>query len=454
SFKLLFVGMDFINALISFSIAFSYRYSQGDFYARDIKSYVFLCLLLAVMQVIVFISIDLYHPRRGLSFTDEFLTIFTGVFLNLFITLSLIFFFRGESFSRVIILSFTLINVIVTTSIHSIFRSVLKALRRRGYNLRWVIILGTGSTAVTFSEIIKKHTIYGYVVAGFLKTKVAQGKKLKGKILGSIKELEKIIKEYSPDMIVYALSAGEGDYLQETIDICDFENIDLKVVPSYSEFIKAKGRVEDMDGLPIISIRNIPIRLGYNRFIKRSFDFLFSLVFIILFSPVYALIAIAIKFTSDGPVFLKQERVGLDNKSFDMLKFRTMFVQEQKKSDTVWTKKDDPRVTAIGRLLRKLSLDETPQFFNVLTGSMSVVGPRPERPFFVEQFKVKHKKMQYMRRHSVKAGITGWAQVNGLRGDTSIEQRIEADIFYIENWSLFLDLKIILLTPFKGILSK
>lgn len=210
--------------------------------------------------------------------------------------------------------------------------------------------------------------------------------------------------------------------------------------------------MEVLDGIPIISIRNIPLRLGYNLVLKRTFDIFFSLFFILLFSPFYLIIALLVKLTSKGPIFYKQERVGLDNKVFGMLKFRSMVVQAKEKSDTLWTVKDDPRVTVVGAVLRKLSLDETPQFFNVLLGDMSVVGPRPERPFYVEKFRNEHQ--QYMRRHAAKAGITGWAQVQGFRGDTSIEKRIEADIFYIENWSLLLDIKIILLTPLKTIIDR
>lgn len=457
SFKVLFVGIDLLNSVLSFGIAFSVRYFVQDeslFYIGiiDISSYALLGAILAVTQVAAFISIDLYHPRRGLSVLDEFLAIAGGVLLNLLVILSLLFFFRKESFSRLVIIYYAVINILVTSLVHSIFRSILKALRKKGYNLRKVIIIGTGKSAIRFAEIIKKHNIYGYKVEGLLKSKSLPPKGTTLKVLGTVRDIEKIIKEYKPDLFVYALTLKEGEYLKDIIEICDLENVDLKIVPDFTEFITAKGRVEDIEGLPIISIRNIPIRLGYNRFIKRTFDFVFSSLFIICFSPFYLLIALLVKLSSNGPVFIKQERVGLDNKKFDMLKFRSMYVQDKQKSDTVWTTKNDPRVTPVGQILRKLSLDETPQFLNVFIGNMSVVGPRPERPFYVEEFKKKH--THYMRRHAVKAGITGWAQINGLRGDTSIEERIEADIFYIENWSLLFDLKIVLLTPFKGMLSK
>lgn len=457
-FKLIFVFFDLFWAFGSFALAFVLRYAMEENPSQflstvDVTSYIVLGLVLGFTQILGFLSIDLYHPRRGLSFTDEFLAIVSGVFLNLVFILALLFFFRGESFSRLIISYYAIIAPVMISFAHFGLRKLLSMMRRRGYNLRSVIILGTGRNALAFKDAIKKHSIYGYVTTGFiLGNKSFFRKGASHPILGKWQDLDAILAKEKPDLLVYAYSHSEGAYLKETIDLCDYHGIDLKVIPSYEEFITARGRVEVMEGIPVISIRNIPIRLGYNQSIKRIFDIVFSAIFILLFSPFYAIIAIAIKLTSPGPIFYKQERVGLDNKSFFMLKFRTMRVQEKRDSDTKWTVPNDPRVTPIGGILRKLSLDETPQFFNVLLGSMSVVGPRPERPYFVEQFQVTHH--HYMRRHAVKAGITGWAQIQGLRGDTSIQDRIEADIYYIENWSLLFDIKIILLTPFKGLYSK
>lgn len=455
TFKLIFIGIDLANSFLSFGIAFIFRYFVQDrtgFYIQviDINSYVFLSLVLSITQVLSFISIDLYHPRRGLSFVDEYWAIFRGVTVNLAVILSLLFFFRAESFSRLVIIYYTLFNIFITAFVHYQFRLFLRRLRKQGYNLRKLIIIGTSKTSQRISEVIQKHQIYGYIILGYVSS--SEGQNSEEKILGNIKELEKLIKHYNPDLVFYALTPEEGDYVKETLDICDAEGIEVKIIPAFTEFITARGRIEDIDGIPIITIRNIPIRLGYNTFIKRIFDIIFSFCFLVCFSPVYLLIAVAIKLESKGDILLRQVRVGLDNREFTMYKFRTMYVQPKEDSDKLWTVKGDPRVTKVGKILRKLSLDEIPQFFNVLLGAMSVVGPRPERPFFVEQFKNEHR--QYMRRHAVKAGITGWAQINGLRGDTSIEERIEADIFYIENWSLLFDLKIILITPFKGIYSK
>lgn len=461
TFKLIFTVLDFVNALVSGSLAFVFRFyfldeNGADRQYVDVESYIFLFFLLAFFQVIVFIAIDLYHPRRGLSFIDEFLTIVSGVFLNLVLVLAVLFFFRGdlgsERFSRYVILAFATINTLTSSVLHYTARLVLQTLRKRGYNLRSVLVVGVSETSKRFNDAVIKHGIYGYKILGFVQTKTAKPVRKDMKVIGKIEKIAQVLEKERPDLVVYTLEPSEGDYLKEVLDACDHEGIDLKIVPGFQEFIKARGRVEEMEGLPVISIRNIPIRLGYNKFIKRMFDLAFSVLFILFFSPFYLVMALLIKLTSSGPVFYYQERVGLDNKKFNMIKFRTMVVQAKSQSETTWTIQNDPRVTSVGKILRKLSLDETPQFFNVLFGDMSVVGPRPERPHFVEKFKNDHR--HYMRRHAVKAGITGLAQVKGLRGDTSIDDRIAADIYYIENWSLWLDLKIILLTPFKGIMDK
>ncbi len=457
TFKIMFIFLDFFIALISFSISFLLRFLLDKKFYFQTENYLILAISISVTQVIANLLIDLYHPRRIQAFFDELKAIIGAVIFNLLFLLSVLFFFRGEvraeNFSRLVIGYFLVINIILTSVIHLLFRIILMKLREKGYNLRNVIIIGTGKTANKISEIILKHKIYGYKLIGhFGETKKKTKLFPKMVLIGVIKDFEKVIKKLKPDLVIYAKDYSEHDDFKEVLDICDFENIELKIVPEFVEFIAAKGRVEGLDGIPIISIRDIPIRMGYNRFIKRSFDIFFSFLFLTIFSPLFFIISILIKLTSKGPIFLKQERVGLDNKSFNMIKFRSMLVQEKSDSDTKWTKKNDPRVTKIGSFIRKTSLDEIPQFWNVLIGNMSIVGPRPERPFFVDKFKNDYK--QYMRRHSVKSGITGYAQVNGFRGDTSIEKRIEADIYYIENWSLLLDIKICLLTPFIGLINK
>ena len=240
--------------------------------------------------------------------------------------------------------------------------------------------------------------------------------------------------------------------MEKIVAICEKSGVHTKFVPDYYNFISTNPYTEDLDGLPVINIRNVPLTNTVNRMIKRLIDIVGSIVALILFSPIMLVVAILVKKSSPGPIIFAQERIGLGNKPFKMYKFRSMGVQDPKKEAKEWTTKNDARVTPVGRVIRKTSLDELPQFWNVLKGDMSLIGPRPERPLFVEKFK--EEIPRYMIKHQVRPGITGWAQVNGFRGDTSIRSRIEHDLYYIENWSLGLDIKILFLTFFKGFINK
>lgn len=254
------------------------------------------------------------------------------------------------------------------------------------------------------------------------------------------------------DEIGITLSLSDYDRLEAIVNICEKSGVHTKFIPDYNSVIPSRPYLEDMDGLAVVNIRRVPLTNLVNKALKRIVDIFGALVAIILFSPIMLIAAIGVKVTSKGPLIFKQERVGLHNKSFQMYKFRSMEVQPVEEEKKGWTKKNDPRVTKIGRILRKTSIDELPQFFNVLKGDMSLIGPRPERPLFVEKFK--EEIPRYMIKHQVRPGITGWAQVNGYRGDTSIRKRIEYDLYYIENWSMAFDFKILFLTFFKGFISK
>ena len=240
--------------------------------------------------------------------------------------------------------------------------------------------------------------------------------------------------------------------LERIVGMCEKSGVHTKFIPDYNSVIPSKPYTEDLNGLPVINIRHVPLTNTLNSMAKRVVDIFGSLFALVLFSPVFLVVAILVKCTSPGPVIFKQERVGLHNKPFHMYKFRTMEVQKPSKEQSKWTTKDDPRVTKVGKVLRRTSIDELPQFFNVLMGDMSMVGPRPERPFFVEKFK--EEIPRYMIKHQVRPGITGWAQINGYRGDTSIRRRIDCDLYYIENWTMGLDFKILFLTIFKGFINK
>ena len=260
------------------------------------------------------------------------------------------------------------------------------------------------------------------------------------------------LEKTSLDEVAITLNLNEYHKLEQIVAICEKSGVHTKFVPDYYNFISTNPYTEDLDGLPVINIRNVPLTNTMNKLIKRLIDIIGSIIALILFSPIMLIVAILVKKSSPGPIIFAQERIGLGNKPFKMYKFRSMGVQDPKKEAKEWTTKNDVRVTPVGRVIRKTSLDELPQFWNVLKGDMSLIGPRPERPLFVEKFK--EEIPRYMIKHQVRPGITGWAQVNGFRGDTSIRSRIEHDLYYIENWSLGLDIKILFLTFFKGFVNK
>ena len=408
-----------------------------------VGTYLSLAAVIALSQVIVFVATDVYHPRRGLSFLREFFALVRGIGINMIVIVALLFFYRGTSFSRLVLVYSALFGVVFHGTGHYAFRRVLERLRARGYNIRRVLVLGTGAMARKFVGALMRHSVYGYRVLGMLgpMTRVPAGDR--GLILGNMRDFRRVSLEAKADLVVYALPPDQVK-LAGIVDFCDSEGIDCRFIPDWLGLVTHGARVEAIDGIPIFTIRDIPLKNGYYRFVKRATDILLAGVALLLSLPVMLLVAVCIKLASPGPVFFFQERMGVDRKNFKMVKFRTMRMQSRAESDTRWGGRDDERVTWIGTLLRKTSLDELPQILNVLRGDMSIVGPRPERPHFVQKFKSQY--AHYMRRHVVKSGITGWAQVQGLRGDTSIKERVEADIFYIENWSFWFDCLIILRT--------
>ena len=248
------------------------------------------------------------------------------------------------------------------------------------------------------------------------------------------------------------MALKDYDHLEYIVDLCEKSGVHTKFIPDYNSLVPSHPYTEDLMGLPVINIRYVPLTNTLNWFAKRAVDIIGSTLGILISSPIMIAAAIAVKCSGDGPVIFKQERVGLHNKTFKMYKFRTMEMQKPSAEQKGWTVKDDPRVTKAGKILRKTSLDELPQLFNILMGEMSLVGPRPERPQFVEKFK--EEIPRYMIKHQVRPGLTGWAQVSGYRGDTSIRKRIEYDLYYIENWSMAFDFRIMFLTIFKGFINK
>lgn len=313
--------------------------------------------------------------------------------------------------------------------------------------------MGYSRAAEGFIDRVALNPEWGYHIQGILDDGRPSGYAYKNvRILGTINQLESVLAANTLDEIAITLSINEYSNLESIVAVCEKSGVHTKFIPDYNNIIPTIPYMEDLQGLPVIHIRHVPLTNVFNATVKRIVDIGGALFGLLLFSPVMLLTAGLIKLTSPGPIFYSQERIGLHNRPFKMYKFRSMEVQDPGKEKTRWTTPHDPRVTPVGRFIRKTSIDEMPQFYNILIGDMSLVGPRPERPLFVEKFK--EEIPRYMIKHQVRPGLTGWAQVNGYRGDTSITKRIEHDLYYIENWSLGFDFKIMFLTIFKGFINK
>ena len=411
--------------------------------------YFYLIIPILFIWGFVFKTFGLYRPKRISPYLNEIFDIVKACTFSVLILISITFFFRQYEYSRLVFLVFWIMTIISLSLERVLFREVLRYMRRKGHNLRYSIIVGTGSLANDIFNRIELHPELGLKIKGFLsQDKSAVGSVINGiPVIGTYKDIGKIIIDKDIDQVITALPIEQHALTVELLKDIGNEMVDIKVVPDLCEFMTLRGGIDELDGLPIISLQDTPL-YGWNIVVKRTFDIIFSVAAIIITAPIIALISILIKIISHGPVFYKQERMGLDGKKFITYKFRTMMVNAEENTGPVWAKENDERKTTIGTFLRRTNLDELPQFFNVLKGDMSIVGPRPERPVFVEQFKKSIP--QYKLRHKMKAGITGWAQVNGWRGNTSIEKRIEYDLYYIENWSLMFDIKIILMTIWRG----
>ena len=358
-----------------------------------------------------------------------------------------------RDFSRGVLIIFCILNMGAGIFIRNTIRYILWKIRRSGFNLKHILLVGYSRAAEEYIDRIKGNPQWGYEVCGILDDNVPRGEEYRGiKVIGICDDLIHILPANELDEIAITLGLSEYSKLEHIVAECEKSGVHTKFIPDYNNIIPTKPYTEDLLGLPVINIRHVPLTNTFNAMVKRVVDIGGSLFAIVLFSPIMLFTAIAIKVTSPGPLIYKQERVGLHNQTFQMYKFRSMEVQDPSKEKKGWTVKNDPRVTPIGRLIRKTSIDELPQLFNILKGDMSLVGPRPERPFFVEKFR--EEIPRYMVKHQVRPGLTGWAQINGYRGDTSIRKRIEHDLYYIENWTLGLDFKIIFLTFFKGFINK
>jgi Undecaprenyl-phosphate glucose phosphotransferase len=410
---------------------------------------------------IAFHAQGLYRLRRGRSRVDDFFAVFVGTILAGIIGMVASLYFEAYylpdplkdagayEVSRVVLALFLTINVVFAYGLREIVREVLERRWKAGIGLKRVLIAGAGELGRMVADKVLEHRELGFKVIGFLDDRVGDHIGYRGlPLLGTLGDADEIIQQEKIDHVYVALPLEEHVKMLGIVEATNREGVDVHVVPDLLQFIALRARLENLDGVPIISLNDVPLR-GFNSVLKRGIDIAISASALVGLSIPFATIAALIRSTSPGPIFYKQERMGLDGKAFEVYKFRSMHEGAEDETGPIWARENDPRCTRIGKWLRRLDLDELPQLWNVLRGDMSIVGPRPERPYFVEQFK--HRIPQYMLRHKVKAGITGWAQVNGWRGNTSLEKRIEYDLYYIENWSVGLDIKIMCLTVLRGL---
>ncbi|MDO4343694.1 MAG: undecaprenyl-phosphate glucose phosphotransferase [Eubacteriales bacterium] len=404
-------------------------------------------------MLLMYAAFNLYTSKRVQGRRLEYGNIIKANLMGVLIFLALTMLVKQVNFSRGVVLTFFALNTFFDLVARVIIRKILMNIRRRGMNIKHILLVGYGSAAREYIDRILENPQWGYKVHGILDDSAGRAISYRGiPVIGRTDDLMNILSVNTLDEIAITLGLSEYYKLEHIVALCEKSGVHTKFIPDYGNIIPTKPYTEDLMGLPVINIRYVPLSNTFNMIIKRMVDVIGSLVCIVIFSPVMLLTAAAIKLTSPGPLIYRQVRVGLHNKPFVMYKFRSMEVQKKHQEQKCWTKKNDPRVTGIGKFIRRTSIDEMPQFFNVLRGEMSLVGPRPERPQFVEKFR--EDIPRYMIKHQVRPGMTGWAQVNGYRGDTSIRKRIECDLYYIENWTLGLDIKILFLTVFKGFINK
>ncbi|MBR6322419.1 MAG: undecaprenyl-phosphate glucose phosphotransferase [Lachnospiraceae bacterium] len=460
----------FLTYLFFFYIFPTNSWIGGTFSVVTARNYAAAILYIAPLHLLMYIINHMYRPMRVTGRRLEAFVVFRS---NLIAILLLIVFFwlfstsgRGNpdpnsagfsgyclNFSRMFLFEFGFVNTCAIILQRNILRYIMVAFRKKGLNQKTILVVGYSRGAEGFLDRVRNNARWGYKVYGILDDRMPAGTVFeKYEVIGKISDLQDILDRNEIDEVFVTLRLREYEKLEEVVHSCEKAGVMTKFVPDYGNLMSNNPYTEDLLGLPVIYVRQVPLNDMLNAFLKRAVDIFGSLFAILLFSPVMFVTAILVKLSSPGPIIFKQERVGLHNKNFMMYKFRSMGVQREEDEKGEWTTKNDPRVTKVGKVIRKTSIDELPQLFNVLSGKMSLVGPPPERPQFVERFK--EEIPRYMVKHQVRPGMTGWAQVNGYRGDTSIRGRIDHDIYYIENWSLGLDFKILVLTFFKGFINK
>jgi putative colanic acid biosysnthesis UDP-glucose lipid carrier transferase len=443
SLVLLLRVFDIIIVFISAYIAYSIRFNELIFNTSYTRAFILICLV----SIITFSSFSLYKSWRGASLINECYTILLAWAISCLFFLCIIFLFKaGINFSRIWAVEMFIVGSILLIISRMTVRNSLRLFRSKGYNQRSICLIASGNCGLK----VFKH-LNTVLRSGFSLTQIFSDEENKYSSAMPLNSLEDWLSNHSVDQIWIAIPFIEAEKIKSIFYASRHIPVDIRLIPDIFAFKLLNHSMTDIEGLPVINLHATPMGTG-NLFLKRLEDLIVSSIAIICLSPIFAIISVIIKMTSPGPIFYKQTRIGLNNLPFKIIKFRSMPVNIEKKSGAKWAEPGEKRATPFGSFLRKTSLDELPQLFNVFKGEMSVVGPRPERPEFIKDFK--EKIPEYMKKHMVKAGITGWAQVNGWRGNTDLAKRIDYDLYYIENWSLLFDVKILLLTVIKGLINK
>lgn len=406
------------------------RFKSG-FFVQDVgvlpaKTYFSALFLIIPGYLLLYSIFQLYMPRRVKSYRKELMDIIRANGIGFMIFILVLYFIKQEHFSRQMLCIFFFINISLEFASRYLIRTILWKMRKQGLNQKHILMIGESQMAEQYMDRLRENPKWGYQVFAHLKDE---------------EKLERILEGNELDEVVIALRAEDYGKLERIVDVCEKAGVHTKMIPDFGNVISTRPYIEDVQGIPVIHVRRVPLNIMRNRAAKRAVDLIGATVAIILFSPVMLLTVLVVALTEEGSVIYRQERVGLHNQVFYMYKFRSMIMQDEEKEKAEWSTRNDPRITPVGKLIRRTSIDELPQLFNVLKGEMSLVGPRPERPQFVQKFR--DEIPRYMVKHQVRPGMTGWAQINGYRGDTSIEKRIEYDLYYIENWTMVFDIRVI-----------
>lgn len=456
-FNLILVLSDVAMIIIALVLAWYLRFETSVFGNVGNSGWGFFyymvpLIVIVPMYLILYNIFGLYKPQRINTLISEIGDIIKANFTGLIMLTTLLFLIGAVNYSRYVLIAFVTLSTIFTIIERMTLRSTLRVIRSKGFNMKNVLVIGGGELGLKFARRVDENSYVGYNIVGFLDDNLEKGHKIyKSEVLGKIHELEHLILANPLDRVVITLSPQNYDLL-DMVEICEKYGVKAVIIPDFSRYFPAKPDLDMIDDIPVIDVRYVPLDNLYKKFLKRVFDYVTASLAIIILSPVILFTAMMVKLTSPGPIIYKQERVGLNRKRFQIYKFRSMKVQKENKLNPRWTTEDDSRKTRIGSFIRRTSIDEFPQFFNVLKGDMSLIGPRPERPMLVKKFREQFPK--YMIKHYVRPGMTGWAQVNGWRGNTSLQKRIEHDIYYVENWTLFLDIKIFFMTFIRGFVNK